>query len=905
VAIQCPLCSHAMAVKGAKAGRYSPTCSNCKTKFLLIVPADPAQSPTAQPLSASAPPIGVKPAPSFIDQTLAPAAASVSASSVHAVVDQAAPVKSNPPPFAPPPSAISATSVPGASPDRPAPSAYSAAMAGKLDSAPADEELTGSLGGYVLKHKLGQGGMGSVYKARQISLDRDVAVKVINQRWSSDAQFIARFTGEAYATAHLTHHNVVQIYDIGIERGRHFFSMEFVPGKNLAAVVKEAGHLDPEVAVGYALQAARGLRFAHDQGTIHRDVKPENLLLNDQGIVKVADLGLVKTAAAAGITAHIQKQLGTEEIPASPMQTQLNISMGTPAYMAPEQAQDAARVDARADIYSLGCSLYDMVTGRPPFTGNTPVEVISKHIAEPITPPEMLVQRIPKSLSAIITRMIAKRPGDRFSNMAGVIRAMEEFLGVSSAGPFTPKEEHAATLERAVATFNTVPAIALRRLIIRLFWVIGIPLVILCGLFRWITAAGAILGLIILTVVAYQVIVGVTMRTYLFRKVRQAAFGNRWFDWLKWLAVAAAAAFILWLFGWLWVWCAIALAAVADALIFHLAIDLAARRQRKPAVAEVETMLKSMRLRGLEETALRQFVCKYSGDRWEEFYETLFGYEAKLTAREQWGRGDNGRRRRKFAAWRDPVIAACETRIRARQEAIDRKVLEDLETASYESTGESGGDARQKARAAANNVMARVMQVQSVAARRAASTVGPAVVTPCPAPIFAAPDESRPNSESPAIVRDRTFGGYPGWLIFGPHVRFVVGAALTALFLLWLHQNDLLRGDKFAAWAQSHALQSVGGAPSKITTHSLAIFLLPTTIADKLFYGIAPGLAGLLLLLSSIIRGAKMGVFLLPAAFLIVAAPLLPIAFLGIPAAIIGFLGGTALAALGFWFGYE
>ena len=152
---------------------------------------------------------------------------------------------------------------------------------------------------------------------------------------------------------------------------RNFFSMEFVEGQTLEKLVHAEGKLDPEVAVGYVLQAARGLRFAHDHGLIHRDVKPDNLLLNDQGIVKVADLGLVKQAGqdrdvdggtAAGSGARCVGGTAGE-------QTQFNISMGTPAYMPPEQARDAAHVDQRADIYSLGCTLYDLLTGHPPFNG--------------------------------------------------------------------------------------------------------------------------------------------------------------------------------------------------------------------------------------------------------------------------------------------------------------------------------------------------------------------------------------------------------------------------------------------------------------------------------------------------------------------------------------------------------
>ncbi len=230
--------------------------------------------------------------------------------------------------------------------------------------------MPSALGGYHILRKLGQGGMGSVYLARQMSLDRNVAVKVLSPALAEDAGFVARFTREAYAAAQLAHHNVVQVYDIGEDAGRHFYSMEFVEGQTLSGLVAKDGKLDPEAAVGYTLQAARGLKFAHDQGLIHRDVKPENLLLNTQGIVKVADLGLVKKRGLSeipgGNLAAGAKGTSKLEQAQSINSTGFDMSMGTPAYMAPEQARDAAHVDGRADIYSLGCTLYDLLTGRPP-----------------------------------------------------------------------------------------------------------------------------------------------------------------------------------------------------------------------------------------------------------------------------------------------------------------------------------------------------------------------------------------------------------------------------------------------------------------------------------------------------------------------------------------------------------
>src|SRR5262249_48697303 len=162
------------------------------------------------------------------------------------------------------------------------------------------EEIPETLGGYRVIARLGRGGMGSVYRARQLSLDRDVALKVMAHHLASDPIFVARFCREAYAAAQLIHHNVVQIYDFGAQDGLHYFSMEFVDGRTLAELLKERGRLEAAVAAGYILQAARGLKLAHDRGMIHRDIKPENLLLDKHDLVKVADLGLVKSIPAVG-----------------------------------------------------------------------------------------------------------------------------------------------------------------------------------------------------------------------------------------------------------------------------------------------------------------------------------------------------------------------------------------------------------------------------------------------------------------------------------------------------------------------------------------------------------------------------------------------------------------------------
>ena len=300
--------------------------------------------------------------------------------------------------------------------------------------------------GYEIQRELGRGGMGAVYLARQLSLDRPVALKVMSRKWANDPTFVARFTREAYAAAQLSHPNIVQIHDIGEVDGSRFFSMEYIPGKSLADVVKARGKIDPETAVGYILQAARGLKHAHERGMIHRDVKPDNLLLDPSGLVKVADLGLVKTPAVTRTDdTLLTSQSGLHTLPLD--MTGARMALGTPAYMSPEQCRDAAAVDHRADIYSLGATLYVLVTGRTPFDGVTAVEVMTKHAYEPLVPPEQIVARVPKGLSAVIMRMMEKDASVRYQSMDEVVRALEGWLGVRHVGTFSPQEEHISRLE--------------------------------------------------------------------------------------------------------------------------------------------------------------------------------------------------------------------------------------------------------------------------------------------------------------------------------------------------------------------------------------------------------------------------------------------------------------------------
>ncbi len=266
---------------------------------------------------------------------------------------------------------------------------------------------------FRIEKPLGRGGMGDVYLATDVALDRPVALKLLKKEVAQNPQFRQRFIREARAQARISHPNVCHIYFIGEQDDQLFFAMEYVEGENLQQRLERLGKLPPDEALEYARMAALGLSEAHRHGFTHRDVKPSNLLLDRHGVVKVVDFGIVKEkekgpSGDAGLT---QDGGGI---------------VGTPLYMAPEQARGDA-VDHRADIYALGATLHHLVSGAPPFEGDTPLAIISKHLTD--TRPRLTAQSKKAKVSrvdSLVDRMMAKRPADRFAGYDELIGAVEQ-----------------------------------------------------------------------------------------------------------------------------------------------------------------------------------------------------------------------------------------------------------------------------------------------------------------------------------------------------------------------------------------------------------------------------------------------------------------------------------------------
>lgn len=313
-------------------------------------------------------------------------------------------------------------------------SSRSSAPSTSAPAAEADSNPKVILGDYHVLKKLGEGAMGAVYKARQLSLDRDVALKVLFSHVAKNPRSLERFCREAKAMARLDHPNIVRGYAVGEDQGKYFFAMELVRGASLQQLLTKCGRFSVGDALHITLACARALNYAHSHGLIHRDVKPDNVLIGKDGSVKLSDLGMVK--------------LDDEELGL----TQTGFGIGTPCYMPLEQARNGKAADARSDIYALGCMLYCLLTGQPPFLGASLVELVQAKEVGTFRPARRTNPEVPERLDLIIHKMTAKLPQHRHASCAEVVRDLEALgLANSSLQFLAPKSTAAdtATPERA------------------------------------------------------------------------------------------------------------------------------------------------------------------------------------------------------------------------------------------------------------------------------------------------------------------------------------------------------------------------------------------------------------------------------------------------------------------------
>ena len=290
---------------------------------------------------------------------------------------------------------------------------------------PSDRDLSGrQLGDYLILRRLGSGGMAEVYLAEQQSLQRQVAVKILRPDLAAQENYVRRFHNEAHAAASLVHANIVQIYEVGCVEGLHFIAQEYVRGQTVTQLVTRAGPLEIARVVSILRQISAALNKAGQEQIVHRDIKPENILLMPSGEAKVADFGLARVID-----------------PSKMDLTQAGLTMGTPLYMSPEQVEGRP-LDQRSDLYSCGVTAYFMLTGRPPFLGETPLSVAVQHLQTPPPPLQDHRPDVPDELADIVLKLLAKKPADRYRSAAELLRDLRA-LKVEGAEYHLPLEADA------------------------------------------------------------------------------------------------------------------------------------------------------------------------------------------------------------------------------------------------------------------------------------------------------------------------------------------------------------------------------------------------------------------------------------------------------------------------------
>ncbi len=314
---------------------------------------------------------------------------------------------------------------------------------------------THQIPGYQVLGKIGAGAMAVVYKAKQLSLNRTVAIKVLPKRFTENPEYVERFYKEGQAAGKLNHPNIVQAVDVGEAGGYHYFVMEYVEGKTLYDDLSAGKVFGEQEAIGIVIQVAEALRHAHSVGLIHRDVKPKNIMINKEGIVKLADMGLARE---------------TTDIEAA--KTEKGKAYGTPYYISPEQIRGEMDIDERADIYGLGATFYHLVTGRVPYMADDPVDVMKKHLRDELIPPDHINTALSAGVSEVIEVMMAKKKEDRYRNVEELLadleavregqpalRAHKRFdvsvLGQLEDGEAIDAEEH-VSVEQILARYKTV-----------------------------------------------------------------------------------------------------------------------------------------------------------------------------------------------------------------------------------------------------------------------------------------------------------------------------------------------------------------------------------------------------------------------------------------------------------------
>ncbi|WP_240907345.1 serine/threonine-protein kinase [Paludisphaera rhizosphaerae] len=878
--IHCPSCRHPIRIVDVLPGRFTPKCPSCHQAFALTIPEAEGNAPSVEMLKASPPP------------------AEASEPSLEAI----------------PTNLDAATLEPG----------YSRLPRGT------PRFLANCL---VLK-LLGHGPRGKSLLARPLSLAGRVVLKVIAADRGRDAIFVERFLREALATAQLSSPHLIPIVDIGRDGSSTFTAMEYVPGASLAEELARRGKIEPRLAAAWILQAARGLSVAHEQGIWHRDIKPENLRVTPDGLVVVDDLGLETTPSlaaaesardAAGSKGPRGKgRTVAEDAPTT--RSVARVTAGSPVYMAPEQARHALIIDGRADVYSLGCTFYQLVAGRPPFVRPSATELIASHQADEVIPPQEFAPGIPPRISDVILTMVRKTPEERYPSMNVVVDVLENALGLPQGKTAAVEEEYRQAVREAAAQTIDSPSAKLRSRILMAAggaWLAFLLLLLAMRAFRPLIVVG---GFGLLTTGALAFALRSLRPSGLVDTLRHVFLGNGLRSWIA-SGVVAVLLLGMTIYGG-FLGSLIFLGICVGALIagFRHFVEKPYLADRDEAVARVKEPLKRLRDAGADEQRLRDALIATAGRGWEPLFAGVFG-ERALSAERLRALHDptapSGEGRRWWSGRLERLLTAV---VEMRRDARLRRLFQDVEEARFEAEGVNLMTARRHSWRVSRALIAAAAEWRDEQVALRAGSLAPGATGPTisqhlrdaieePERVLAGREDGPgPLAQRLDSLSDRIFGRLP---------RLVLGAVLLAAFAYWMHTHKVVTLEQVGQ-AASQIGQAVKKSAENADPNALAETHVDVPNVDasqvakplgddwvpgpfRSIFAANLGVAGLLLLLSAVYRSRGVGLAAYLAAAAVLFAPVIGLTSQSLAGtfapATQAMLLGVVLLALGVVFG--
>ena len=837
--IHCPSCRHAIRIVDIRPGRFTPTCPRCGTTFNLTVPTE-GKPPTVEPVEAktTAPAASVEAIPTPLDE-----------SEAHASID------------------------------------------GKPRFNRLPRGVPRLLDGHLVLSLLGHGPRGKTLLARPLSLGSLVVLKLISADRARDAIFVERHLREALAASRLSSPHLTRIVEIGRDGRSVYTATEYVPGATLAEELARRGRVEPRLAASWILQAARGLADAHAQGIWHRDVKPENLRLDRDGLVVVDDLGLETTPSLAAAESRLDQadrkgpagRASTASRDAAPSSPRVErAAVGTPTYMAPEQARDALVIDGRADVYSLGCVFYALVTGRPPYAKPTASELIAGHQDEAMIPPREFVPNIPPAIANVIEAMTRKAPEERLPSMAAVIEALEDCLGPRTGAAEAEERAYREAIREASAWINDAPEALLRRRILLGAggaWLALLLLLVLLGAHRpafVVAGFGALVGAAL----------GFTSKSFqptgLLDSTRELLLGG---GLRSWLVVGVGVVLLLGLVvSWGLFGVALFLSVCVGALLgaFHYYVERPCAKLLDEAASHVSDALRRLRRVGHDERLARWMLAAEAGPGWEPLFAAVFGERALEAERLQSARDASILDRLSWRGWTERLVS---TLLDLRRDARLRRLFQEAEEARLEAEGLNLMTARRRSWRISKAIVhaAAEWRDEQLALQAAGASSGSATGPTLPQRLREAvetPENILEQREShPGPIRRRLEA--LSTLAFGRATRAALGAAMLAGLALWSHNHQVVTASQVgeaAAEVGRVARQAAENAdPTRLQEIQVDIPVERSKFFQPLNVPGAPqplrsipaanlGAAGLLLLIASLFPSRAVGFISLLAA---------------------------------------